>query len=357
MWDVLGIAPTADPRAIRRAYAVRLRQIDPDRDLAGFARLRQALEWGLAQAAQPARPTVERNAADLPADLTPRDPRHDAEPVVIRREELNADIAARRAPIASMPREETPHAPAPAVDAALDRSLLVGLESALQRRDAREAARLYIRASATGALPLGDAERMLARLFTVALADARFERAEFRALAATFGWDRPQLDSAVVSDVRQRVSARLAAEIWYDNLAAVAPRRLILGRKRVRVARLLLRRIRGWGLFRIDRPALRTLLDEHAHHEAWLRDRIDAAWVVTLKRRMRRRELFANASLVLFLGALLLNGVIVFVGGALGLLKDDSAVGFFVIVPIAAVLVWFIRLLLRNMVDIWRRRL
>jgi hypothetical protein len=347
MWEVLGIAPTADPKAIRRAYAVRLRQIDPDRDLAGFARLRQALEWGLAQAAQP---------ADLPADRTPRNPRHDAEPVVMRREELSPDIEARRAPIASTPREEAGNAPAPADETVLDRSLLVGLESALQRRDAAAAARLYVRASATGALPLGDGERMLARLFTVALADTRFERAEFRTLAKTFGWDRPQLDSAVVSDVRQRVFARLAAENWYDDLAEVAARRLIFRRKRVRAARLLLRRIRGWGLFRIDRPTLRALLDEHAHHEAWLRDRIAPTWVATLKRRMRRRELLANASLALFLAVLLLNVVIVVVGGALGLLKDESTVARFAIIPIAAVLIWFIRLMLRQIIAVWRRR-
>ena len=356
MWDVLGIAPTADPRAIRRAYAARLRQIDPDRDLAGFARLRQALEWGLAQAAQPARPAAERQPADLPADLTPCDPQHSPEPVVIRRKELNPDIEARRAPIASTPREETWHAPAPTDEAVLDRSLLVGLESALQRRDAGAAARLYIRASATGALPLGDAERTLARLFTVALADARFERAEFSTLAKTFGWDRPQLDSAIVSDVRQRVFARLGAEDWYDDLAKVAARRLILGRKRVRAARLLLRRIRGWGLFRIDRPTLQALLDEHARHDSWLQDRITPAWVATLKQRMRRRELVANASLALFLGALLLNVVVVVVGGAVGLLKDESTVGLFAIIPIAAVLIWFIRLLLRQIIAVWGRR-
>ena len=62
---------------------------------------------------------------------------------------------------------------------------------------------------ATGVLPFGNSERMLARLFNVALGDARFDPGEFRTLARAFGWDRPQLDSAVVSDVRERVFARL----------------------------------------------------------------------------------------------------------------------------------------------------
>ena len=60
MWDVLGIDPTDDPKAIRRAYAARLRQMDPDREREAFARLREALEWALAARRPPARPALER---------------------------------------------------------------------------------------------------------------------------------------------------------------------------------------------------------------------------------------------------------------------------------------------------------
>ena len=42
-WDVLGIAPTQDRVAIRRAYAAKLRLIDQDNDPAGFMALRNAL--------------------------------------------------------------------------------------------------------------------------------------------------------------------------------------------------------------------------------------------------------------------------------------------------------------------------
>src|SRR3954454_15769330 len=48
MWDELAIAPTNDPKAIRRAYAARLKTLDPDRDLQAFTRLRTALESALA---------------------------------------------------------------------------------------------------------------------------------------------------------------------------------------------------------------------------------------------------------------------------------------------------------------------
>jgi hypothetical protein len=43
-WDLLGIAPTADPAAIRKAYAARLRAIDADREPDAFIALRAAFE-------------------------------------------------------------------------------------------------------------------------------------------------------------------------------------------------------------------------------------------------------------------------------------------------------------------------
>ena len=46
-WTLLGIAPTQDRRAIKRAYAAKLKAIDPDVDVAAFLQLRDAL--GLAQ--------------------------------------------------------------------------------------------------------------------------------------------------------------------------------------------------------------------------------------------------------------------------------------------------------------------
>lgn len=53
-WDVLGIAPTDDERAIKRAYSGLLKAIDVDRDPEGFIRLRGAMEtakaWGTYEA-------------------------------------------------------------------------------------------------------------------------------------------------------------------------------------------------------------------------------------------------------------------------------------------------------------------
>lgn len=46
-WSVLGIAPTGDEKAIRKAYAIRLRETRPDEDPAGFQALLQARDHAL----------------------------------------------------------------------------------------------------------------------------------------------------------------------------------------------------------------------------------------------------------------------------------------------------------------------
>ncbi|WP_334184152.1 hypothetical protein [Novosphingobium sp.] len=61
-WSILGIGRTADAAAIRKAYAARLKAMDVDKDVEGFAQLRQArdqalrLARNLAAAEEPAEP-------------------------------------------------------------------------------------------------------------------------------------------------------------------------------------------------------------------------------------------------------------------------------------------------------------
>lgn len=51
-WRMLDIEPTADRRAVRRAYAAKLKAIDPDRDIDVFLKLRDALATAEAAAAR-----------------------------------------------------------------------------------------------------------------------------------------------------------------------------------------------------------------------------------------------------------------------------------------------------------------
>src|SRR6185503_8454070 len=160
-------------------------------------------------------------------------PRGDARPATVETGHLHwtpepaADAPAQA--VDTLRLSGTPQPPA--------RARLIALEQALQRGDAREASRLYFRAAATGAVPLGDTERMQVRLFAVALDDPTFDGPAFRTLAKSLGWDRPEFDSEAGSSVRQRVSARLAAEDWYDELVALADRkRLWSGRRQIACA-------------------------------------------------------------------------------------------------------------------------
>ena len=66
MWQELGIAPTEDEKAIRRAYARRLHAIGGDRDPIAFQRLRRAYEAALVGARvrseRPHRPEIGARA-------------------------------------------------------------------------------------------------------------------------------------------------------------------------------------------------------------------------------------------------------------------------------------------------------
>ena len=46
-WDILGLAPDADVRAIKRAYAAKLKQSRPEDDPEAFSELRSAYEQAL----------------------------------------------------------------------------------------------------------------------------------------------------------------------------------------------------------------------------------------------------------------------------------------------------------------------
>ena len=362
MWDVLAIAPTDDPKAIRRAYAARLKQIDPDRDRETFARLRQALEWALARARQPARPAPPRAEpvrpprSDAARDVNPTD---DVKPPVAvevaqaLQARYDVHVVAAKPPNASP--KPPPPPPAGVQERADERAVLIGLDAALQRGDARGAWRLYVRAAAIGALPLGDTDRKLARLFTVALDDPTLDGAAFREMTKSLGWDRTELGSPAVADVRQRVDLRLAAEAWYDQLVAIAEGRTAhKQRPEAQAARVLLGRIRGRGLIGVSRPMLRALLNQLKPHNMWLVGRIPTERVATLEQSYRRREIIAIALGAAFVGYLLLQAIIVLITASSS--RQLQPAGGMILFIFIIFLAWGFCRVVKNLVRRWGDR-
>jgi|SRR5579872_6896235 len=337
MWDELGIGPCDDPKAVRRAYATRLKNLDPDEDIAAFARLREAFEWALAEIDDGASPQFQPSRArssepdtghHVGNDFGALKPIGDGsrDPVVRRSDEPAPDDAST--------------APLEWLDvSASERTMLEAFEGALARRDAGAALSLFYSAT----LPLQDALAQIDRLFALLVDDPTVEPAAFRDFASIFRWDRLAEDPGTSAELRQRVLARLAAEDWYDSLVAAAAPRAPVSRKQANVARLLLRRIGRYRIQRVDRAEFKARLDELRIHQTWLRDRIDPAWANTLRKRWRRREIFRLAFFSLVIAAMTLNGIRVF---AIEAGSGTLSIGAVAFAPFAAAfLLWILKVL------------
>lgn len=347
MWDELGIDPCDDPKTIRRAYAARLKSLDPDRDPAAFTRLREALEWALAVAAtekQTFQPQRDQQASESEEEQG-----DDEENCLSARSTtdvyraLDNSSNSDRPAVVEASEGETFGESQPG---AAERTLLESIEAALGRGDAGEAIKLYYRAAATGAVPLHGTPRLLDRVFAIAVDDRMTDRKAFRQFARTVGWDKPVREDDR-SELRRRVLARLAAQDWYESLLASAEQQAGARRKQAKLARLMLGRICRYWRPRVDRAALKELLDQYRTHESWLRDHIDPEWVGVLERRWRRREIVSHVLFIVFLAAFLINGVRLFVlEAAAGTL---SAWMLVIGGCAAAFLLWLLRLLIAGL--------
>jgi hypothetical protein len=267
MWDELGIAPCDDPKAIRRAYAGRLKTLEPDRDPEAFARLRHAFEQALSAAGR------GRDPRPAAAGEPPAAPQREADPAAehsVTTEPEGPDSGASTAAPSAASAVDRKHIaseenfqswiPASDHDDIRDQALLIALDAVLRRREASEATTLFYRAAATGALSLERGPDVIERLLAVAVDDKNLSAAGLRHLARTVGVDT-QARTPVASALRQRVLARLAADAWYEDLVAKAERKRGRGkaaRRQAKIARLLLRRIGRHWQPRVDKAALKS---------------------------------------------------------------------------------------------------
>jgi hypothetical protein len=269
-WDELGIAPTDDPAAVRRAYAARLKTLDVDGDPTAFMRLRSAFEGALDD--------VTSVAVD---DIAVFAPTGEREP-------------ARRAPL--------PEARiVSAFDVGISESALAASQASFHgfvaAGETRGAAALLQGMLAQGLIPFGAEDEFVDALVACTLADATMSADELAVIGRTFD----------VRELRERAQAmhwhaRLLADAARgDGPFGVGPRLL---RKRTRIARAIV--AERHDLFSGDLPALRSEVATLQRHARWLPDGPNPDTVlrklVKLERTLRAQEIVLVIGVLLFTG-------------------------------------------------------
>jgi hypothetical protein len=248
-WQELGIAPTTDQQAIRRAYAQRLKALDVEAQPDAFARLRAAFEA-----------VLRRPGATPP----PAPPRADGGTVVMP--EPDAALAAIRA-------------------------LLEG---------GRLTEAFALLEEAGGRLAFAETEALQAEFLVRAGEPAPLPDGLLLRMARRFDWG-----NALHPLRRSRAAAfatldrRLDAELWYAELRACAarPKPLLRRDDRRLAARALLRGAPSWyerlypRTLQLGRPRLASVLvaelQAFDRHAAWVGERFDERRIRWCRRRRR----------------------------------------------------------------------
>ena len=274
LWAELGIEPTRDAAAIRRAYAAKLKTIPPDEDPQAFARLRQAYERALAWASLAPAPQAVPPRPD--AKGPPPEPAQPSEP------------------------QASPTTP-PAT-----------MTDLLRRRDVLDAARWLVEARRSMRLGLQEDLRSADQLGWMMARDLTLPPGQVREAAMLLGWTTPG-NAAWAAPLKARLDAeawlaelRRDDQSWARWLGAPGPiaARTLLGRGQVRLLPAMSR----------DR-LLRKRYGEFLLHQAVVGDKFDPARVDALGAFMTR-GVSRRAQLVSVLIMLIL--VPVTAGGAAG---------------------------------------
>jgi len=216
MWQVLGIEATDDPSAIRRAYAARLKAINPDREPEAFRALRQAYESALARSEHAA-----RRRFGPPPKLDPEEEEAETDPTID--DEAGEDDASDKRDGARI--EKVPDETEALLASAARESTQVRqkFRNLLACEDWLGAATELVSASARGLLPLMEEERLAAEVVTGALRDRETTPVDLRVIARCLHWDEPLPWNRGEQDaLRQRLRARLDAETWHEGVVKQA---------------------------------------------------------------------------------------------------------------------------------------
>lgn len=278
MWEVLGIAATADTAAVRRAYVAKLRRIDVEHEPAAFIRLREAYERALAACAsgaidddEPAEDFVETREETAPVDEI-------------------IDIAPARAlTLAKAQPLPVPAPLPPPVKIEIEEDPEWAIDDALEKGGVVAAWQIFEHAMATGTIRLGQEAALMNRLIAATL-DNRGpgSAAFFRSVIATLGATKPSRDDDL-ADFRTCITERLAAEKWLDEIEDNAGRRAFGKRKFIVLAsRILLGRKSRYHRSHALLSAIKRLLGEYRVHHFWLDPRLGAEHMAGLEKRLQR---------------------------------------------------------------------
>ena len=294
IWQELGIAPTVDVKAIRRAYAARLRAIDADRDLAAFQQLRAAYEAALRRGMS--RPV----ATVIPSP--PRETQADDPPRPLPRPQPPPPAPTADDPPRPLPRPQPPP-PAPTAEDLERAQLRRDVNAALQAQDFRTALQHVIGGLARGTLSLGEREPVLESVMPGVVRDTSIRADDYLSLLRQSGWSTVPGARERVSPTRQQAMARGEAELWFLRLSAQAKHRTN------RAARLLLR---GTPVLFLSAPSIKELQQEivrYRHYSTWIAHRFDHRHIARAEQIAAMGKTVQDLFSGLVIGALVLFGL------------------------------------------------
>lgn len=267
VWDELGIAPTKDASAVKRAYARRLKIVRPDADPEGFARLRKAYERALASAqTASSSPSSGQTAPQAGPDR----------------------VTAFAGAAGTQPAPVTLPAASPAAD----------MGAFLQRGDVLAAASSLIAARAAGMLTLAADLHLADQLGWAMAQDLALPAEAVRSAAGRLGWPE-----GITANWAGALRARLDAEGWLQKLRRdAASRKRWLGYASPLVARTLLGRGRRPILsqFLVNDSRLARCYGEYLLHAGVVSGHFDPVRVESVGRLVTRKHGIVSDLMIIF---------------------------------------------------------